>query len=287
MEKLRFTATINASKEKVWNALWEIHNYETWTTAFHEDSTVQTDNWKEGSKILFVDSNGQGMVATIVTNKPNEYMSFRHQGMVNNGVEDTTSDAVKPWAGAMENYTLKEENGKTTLSVEIDITEDYKEMFQNMWPPAMEKIKNLAEGKIKPVITVSAEINAPVGKVWETWTNPKHITHWNFASDDWHCPVATNDLKPGGKLSATMAAKDGSFSFDFWAVYDEIKEHELLRSTMGDGRFWKVIFKADGDKTKVTERFEAESENSLEMQHGGWQAILNNFKKYTELRHKN
>jgi uncharacterized protein YndB with AHSA1/START domain len=105
---------------------------------------------------------------------------------------------------------------------------------------------------------------------------------WNHASDDWHCPAAANDLKTGGKLSATMAAKDGSFSFDFLAIHNEIKEHELLHSTMGDGRMWKTIFKADGDKTIVTERFEAESENTLELQQGGWQAILNNFKKYTE-----
>jgi uncharacterized protein YndB with AHSA1/START domain len=105
---------------------------------------------------------------------------------------------------------------------------------------------------------------------------------WNFASDDWHCPAASNDLKPCGKLKATMAAKDGSFSFDFEAVHDEVTEHELIRSTMSDGRMWKVIFKTDGDTTTVTERFEAEGENSLELQQGGWQAILNNFKKYCE-----
>jgi uncharacterized protein YndB with AHSA1/START domain len=282
MQKMNFSIRIKASKEKVWNSLWEFFHYQTWTSVFTEGSTVKTDDWKEGSKVLFLDGNGSGMVSMVAANRRNEYMSFKHLGMITNGTEDTTSDAVKEWAGAMENYTLKEENGQTTLSIESDTSEEYREILEKMWPAALEKLKGLAEDTAKPVIMVSAEINAPVAKVWETWTKPEHIMQWNHASDDWHCPAAANDLKTGGKLSATMAAKDGSFSFDFLAIHNEIKEHELLHSTMGDGRMWKTIFKADGDKTIVTERFEAESENTLELQQGGWQAILNNFKKYTE-----
>lgn len=131
-------------------------------------------------------------------------------------------------------------------------------------------------------ITVEAMVNAPIEKVWNYWTTPQHITQWNNASDDWHCPKAENDLTRGGKFSATMAAKDGSFSFDFWGIYDDVIENELIMYTMGDGRKATVTFASIGDVTKVTEIFEAEDQNSIELQQSGWQAILNNFKKHTE-----
>ncbi len=282
MEKLHFTTAINAPKEKVWNALWDKHYYETWTSAFAEGSGVKTDNWKEGSKLYFVDGSGSGMVSEVAANRPNEYMSFRHLGMVTNGVEDTTSEKVKPWAGSMENYTLTENNAVTTVAIDMDITADFKEYMENAWPQALAKLKGLAEGTVKPVITISAVVNAPVEQVWKAWTTPEALMQWNHANDDWHCPAATIDLKEGGKFTATMAAKDGSFSFDFGGDYNEIKQNELIHATMGDGRMWRTHFKADGDTTIVTERFEAEAENSLDMQEGGWQMILNNFKKYVE-----
>ncbi len=132
------------------------------------------------------------------------------------------------------------------------------------------------------VITVEATVNAPVAKVWEYWTKPEHITQWCQASDDWHAPKAENDVRVGGTFSTTMAAKDGSFSFDFGGVYDAVTENEILEYTIGDGRRVWIKFTADGDKTHITERFEAENQNPVEMQQGGWQAILNNFKKHTE-----
>lgn len=282
MQKINFSATINAPKEKVWNSLWEPFHYNTWTSAFAEGSSVKTDNWKEGSKLYFVDGNGSGMISQVAANRPNEFMSFRHLGTLIDGVEDTESEKVSAWAGAMENYTLQEDGSSTTLLVETDITEDFKDYMMKTWPVALEKLKGLAEGTYKPVITVSAEVNAPVAKVWESWTNPEHVKHWNHASDDWHCPKASNDLRDGGSFSFTMAAKDGSFSFDLGGDYNEVKEQEYIHATLGDGRMWKTYFKADGDKTIVTERFEAEGMNSLELQQGGWQAILNNFKKHTE-----
>ena len=131
-------------------------------------------------------------------------------------------------------------------------------------------------------VTVEAIINAPVAKVWAYWTQPEHITKWNFALDDWHCPTSENDLTVGGKFSATMAAKDGSFSFDFWGIYDVIVIQKELHITMGDGRKWSVYFSEEGDATKLVENFEAETENPVEMQQQGWQMILNNFKKYAE-----
>jgi uncharacterized protein YndB with AHSA1/START domain len=134
----------------------------------------------------------------------------------------------------------------------------------------------------KTVITVENIIQAPVAKVWEYWTGPEHITQWCSASDEWHAPSATNDIKEGGRFSTRMEAKDGSFGFDFGGVYNDVKQHEFIAYTMDDGRRVEVIFSVDGDSTKVVESFEAETENPEEMQRGGWHAILNNFKKYTE-----
>lgn len=134
----------------------------------------------------------------------------------------------------------------------------------------------------KPVITVATTVNTSVQKVWAYFTQPQHITQWNQASPDWHCPKAENDLRIAGKFSSTMAAKDGSFSFDFWGIYDDILENELIMYTMGDGRKATITFASNGDVTEVVTNFEPEQENSLELQQGGWQAILNSFKNYTE-----
>ena len=134
----------------------------------------------------------------------------------------------------------------------------------------------------KTVITVSSDINAPVAKVWEYWTKPEHITQWNHASDDWHTPWAKNDPRTGGSFSARMEAKDGSMGFEFAGVYDSVIDKKTIEYTMGDGRKVNVTFTDNGSTTKVVESFEAEDTNSIEMQKGGWQAIMDNFKKYTE-----
>jgi uncharacterized protein YndB with AHSA1/START domain len=134
----------------------------------------------------------------------------------------------------------------------------------------------------KTIISVESSINAPVAKVWEYWTKPEHITQWCNASDDWHAPRAENDLRTGGSFTSRMEAKDGSMGFDFGGVYDEVRTNEYIEYTIGDGRKVKIVFSQLGDKTKVVENFEAESTNPVEMQKGGWQAILDNFKKYTE-----
>lgn len=134
----------------------------------------------------------------------------------------------------------------------------------------------------KTLITVEAKINAPVEKVWKLWTEPQHIIQWNNASDEWHTPKAENDLREGGKFLSRMEAKDGSFGFNFEGTYNEVKPLELIRYTLADDREVKIIFKGQGKTTTVTEIFEAEGQNSIEMQQMGWQAILNNFKKYVE-----
>ena len=131
-------------------------------------------------------------------------------------------------------------------------------------------------------IIVESIVNAPIAKVWESWTKPEHITQWCQASDDWHAPHAENDLRLGGSFTTTMAARDGSFSFDFGGVYTAVEEHRLIEYTIGDGRKVSIIFENLGNSTKVIETFDPESTNPIEMQRGGWQAILDNFKKYTE-----
>jgi Uncharacterized conserved protein len=134
----------------------------------------------------------------------------------------------------------------------------------------------------KTPVTVAATVNAPIEKVWETYTQPAHITQWNAASEDWHSPKAENDLRVGGNFSYRMEAKDGSFGFDFGGTYDEVEQHKKIAYTMGDGRKVSVQFTPNGSSTEVSTVFDAEDENPIEMQRDGWQAILNNFKNYTE-----
>ena len=136
----------------------------------------------------------------------------------------------------------------------------------------------------KTSITVSAVVNAPIDKVWNLWTQPHHILQWNNASEDWHTRKAANDLRTGGTFTARMEAKDGSFGFDFGGTYDEVRTHELIAYTMDDDRKVSIQFENNGGSTTVTETFEAESSNSVEMQKEGWQAIMDNFKRYVEDR---
>ena len=145
MQKINLSTSINATKEKVWQALWADENYRKWTSAFCEGSYAETDNWKEGSEVKFLDPKGSGMISKVVANKPNEFMSFEHLGEIKEGVEDRTGDKVKEWVGARENYALKETADGTTLYVDMDIADEYKDMFSAMWPEALDKIKALAE----------------------------------------------------------------------------------------------------------------------------------------------
>lgn len=132
-------------------------------------------------------------------------------------------------------------------------------------------------------ITIQTTVNKPVEKVWASWTLPEHITKWNQASPDWHCPKASNDLRVGGEFSATMAAKDGSASFDFAGIYTKVTPLQEIAYKMADNREVEVIFeKIDETTTKITETFDAEGTHTLEQQREGWQSILNSFKKHTE-----
>jgi hypothetical protein len=145
MQKLKFSIEINSPKEKVWNTMLEDKTYRIWTEVFSKGSHFIGD-WSKGSKILFLgpNENGEmgGMVSRIKENKLYEYISIEHLGVVENGKEDTTSDAVKQWAGSLENYTFKNKDGKTELLVDMDINDEYKEMFEGMWPAALKNLKS-------------------------------------------------------------------------------------------------------------------------------------------------
>jgi len=131
-------------------------------------------------------------------------------------------------------------------------------------------------------ITIRTTIKASREVVWKYLTEPAHVVNWNHASDDWHTTRAENDLQVGGKFNYRMEAKDGSFGFDFEGVYEQIIKEQLIRYSLADNRKVSIELSGLGDVTVVTEIFDAENENPLEMQQAGWQAILDNLKQYTE-----
>jgi uncharacterized protein YndB with AHSA1/START domain len=277
MKKQQFKTTINAPRNIVWHALWQIDNYRKWTSAFAEGSNAFS-NWKEGDEIVFGDGKGNGMYSVIEKREELSYMAFKHLGEIKDGQKQPESS----WAGSLETYTLTENGSGTDLLVEIDLDDAWLDYFLKTWPVALEKLKAIAESPEIKRVTIETLVKAPAEKVWQLWTEPQHIMQWNNASDDWHTPSAINDLKPGGNFVFTMAARDGSFSFDFGGTYDAVKDKELIAYTIADGRKVQVSFSPDENGTAVKEVFEVESMNPIEMQRSGWQAILNNFKKHVE-----
>ncbi len=146
MQHEQYRNTIQASPARLWEVLWDLQSYEQWTKPFSPDSTVKTD-WKKGSKAYFLGGNGNGMVAEIADVVPEKFMSIRHLGELKDGVEDTTSEKVKAWQGAMENYTLEKNGDATDLIVDIDVNEEWLDFFRKAWPQALAVIKDLAEKK--------------------------------------------------------------------------------------------------------------------------------------------
>jgi hypothetical protein len=144
MKKFKHTIHINAPKEKVWKSLWNDNSYRQWTSVFSEGSHVLSD-WKEGSKALFLSGTGDGMYSMIAKNIPNELMSFKHLGVVKEGSEQPLDEETKKWSGAMENYTLKDNENETDLTVEMDITDEFEDYFKTTFPKALERVKELAE----------------------------------------------------------------------------------------------------------------------------------------------
>lgn len=277
MVKEKFTTMINAARNAVWHVLWTDEYYRKWTAVFSEGSYAESD-WNEGSEIKFLAKTGSGMYSMIEKKSEPDVMSFKHIGEIKDGEKQPPGS----WSGAKETYFLKDVDGKTELTVEMDITEEYMSYFKEHFPKAIAVIKELAESNEIKTITIEADVNAPLDKVWKYWTDPAHVMKWNNASDDWHCPRAENDVRTGGKFKFNMAAKNGTMDFDFIGDYTNVIDQKLIVSKLGDGRDWTITFEQKGSGTKVTEVFEPENVFPLSMQRMGWQNILNNFKKHTE-----
>ncbi|ATL49960.1 ATPase [Chitinophaga caeni] len=144
MEKLQFNVRINAKPATVWAKLWTPGSYEDWTKAFSESSRAETD-WQKGSKILFLDGDNNGMVSRVADMIPDQWMSIEHLGLVSKGVEDTESPEIKAWAGAKENYALKEVDHQTDLQVEVDVNDDFSSFLSEKFPKALARLKEISE----------------------------------------------------------------------------------------------------------------------------------------------
>ncbi len=132
------------------------------------------------------------------------------------------------------------------------------------------------------MIQVSVNINATLEKVWEFWNNPIHIQNWYFASNEWHCPKALNNLVIGEKFNIRMQTKDGSFGFDYEGKYTNIIDFQIIEYILDDDRKVITTFEKLENSVLITQKFDAETENSFELQQNGWQLILENFKKCVE-----
>jgi uncharacterized protein YndB with AHSA1/START domain len=288
MIKLILWIDINAGQEVVWNAITQDAHYRKWTKAF-DDSSRFEGGWNAGDEIRFIgmdkDGNTMGMVSEIAESRYPEYISIRHLGYLQNDVVDTTSDAVREWAPSYENYRLENTGENSTrFHLEMDVQEKYLAMFEIMWPKAMGILKDVSEENAhgRARITVNTLVSGSADKIWSYWTDPAHICAWNAASPEWHCPHAENDLRTGGTFTFTMAAKDGSMSFDFNGVYTAVESGHHIAYTMEDGRMAEINFSSQQGKVMVTETFDPEQTNSYELQRTGWQAILDNFRRHAE-----
>lgn len=259
--------------------LWDDETYPKWAAAFSGGSKAE-GTWEEGSTILFLDDKRNGMLSEIVKNIPCSIMSFRHTGEVKNGEVQPLNEKSKEWVGGTETYKLEENNGFTTLTVELDTIAEFATFFKETFPKAIAIVKELCE---KPMmVNVTAEVEASLDKVWDYWTAPQHIMQWNTASPDWHTVKAVNDLTVGGKFSSRMEAKDGSFGFDFGGTYVSVKPKQQLIYSLEDERKVEIKFTETDGTCQIIETFEAETQNSITLQKMGWQAILDSFKSYVE-----
>ena len=279
MVSRNYSIDIQAGADKVWFALWDLNAYRIWTRVFSEGTYVVTDNWKKGSKVHFLNPDGNGIFSHIDENVPNEKMFFTHLGHIKNFQEQPLNEATVSWSDAKENYTLQENGGITSLQVFIQSEDAYVSFFDASFPKALEMVKSMAENFF---ITIESEINMDLQQVWKAWNSPEDIVHWNAASDDWHTVRAFNDLKEEGTYTYRMEAKDGSMGFDLEGKYTKVEPYHTIDSVMCDGRIVKVQFSSIHAKTIIRQSFEPETIHSIELQRDGWKAILDNFKKYCD-----
>lgn len=289
MKKIQQSIVIQAPREFVWAAIINDKKYRLWTSAFNPTSHF-AGGWQKGDKIRFIGTDDQGrqlgMAAEIAASDHLKFISIHILGLVSGDEVDYDSEDARQWAPSYENYHFESLTDQTTkFSVDVDTNDAYYDDMAKSWTLALQKLKEVCEKNLAPFasITVTTDVRAPLDQVWSCWTSVEHVKKWNHASDDWHCPAAVNDLRIGGRFIYTMAARDGSLSFDFAGTYTEVVQGERIVSQLDDGRMLKVDFTATGpDCTRVTETFEAENENTLDLQRSGWQAILDNFRKEAE-----
>lgn len=285
MISLELSKRINASREILWEAIVDPDLYRIWTSAFSPGSDFE-GNWEAGSKIKFISDEGgleNGMVSEIAESRWPEFISIRHLGLLVDGVEDFDSPQAKAWAPAYENYSFEEIDAKTSLfKVYMDLEEEHREMFEQMWQKALNKLEVLCKSlKEKPfTITLRQKSTLNPETIWAALTQSKHVMGWNFADESWHCPEAKNVLTIGGEFHYEMAAKDGSAHFDFGGTYTAIQPNERLSFELGDGRKVDIRLIPKDYGCLIEERFEAETENSLYLQRMGWAAILKRLADY-------
>lgn len=265
----------------VWDAFTKQEILDQWWAPKPYVSKTKEMDFKVGGKRFYamVSPEGQEHYAiqkyTSITPKTN----FKYL----NAFADKDENPSLPGSNWDLTFTEQNENTKVSITIYNDSLERMEQMIEMGFKEGFTMTLNgLEQLLMRNKIKVTATVNAGTKKVWDFYTQPKHITNWNFADPSWHCPSATNDLNVGGKYAARMEAKDGSFGFDFEAVYNEIVLNEKIVYTMADGRQAEVLFKGDNNTTEVVVTFDAETQNSLELQKNGWQAILDSFKKYTE-----
>jgi len=294
MKKINKYVDINTSREVIWGAIINPSKYQLWTSAFHEGSYFE-GGWQKGDHIKFLLADDQGhttgIYSEIAESDYLKHISIKHFGLVNDDIVDYTSEEVKKWAPSFEKYYLEKiDNNHTRFTVEVEADDEYFTHLNEVWDLGLVKLKEVCEKNLGAFasITVEVLVEESLHQVWDYWTLPEHITEWNFASEDWHCPKAINHLFNGGYFVYTMAAKDGSMSFGFAGTYTDVVEDSYIMNQLDDDRMMKVTFqKVGSDQTKVIETFDAEDINTLVLQKKGWQSIINNFKKFVESKSEN
>lgn len=282
MIRIQLERTFNVGPELLWELVVDPDHYRFWTETFSEGSDFDGD-WTKGSAIRFVreDENGieSGMLSKIVESKWPEFISIRHLGMVMNGVIDYDSPLAREWSPAFENYKfILKEDGTCIFAIEQDLPEEQAEEFKINWEKSFDRMASLLETseKVGKVMTIREKSDNRPEVIWERLVTPEKVMTWNYASDDWHCTDAKNNLEIGGEFHYEMAAKDGSMSFDFWGTYTEIEAAKRLYFVLGDGRKVRINIIEKPYGCLIEERFETEQQNNFHLQRQGWQNILKN-----------
>lgn len=278
MKTLKQAIVIQATPATIWSAIISDHKYRIWTDVFQENSQF-SGVWQIGEELQFTDGVG-GILAKVTTLEYPDTIELNYIGIVDAGTPIYLTSEASDWARATETYSLASlAPDLTRFSVEISCPNDAYLEFEQMWSEGMIAFKHVCESSDHDFtsLTVSQTVDKPVADVWSHWTTPTSITSWNFASPDWHCPTAVHDFRVGGHFSYTMAARDESFQFDYSGTFTAIVPNEYLQLLLDDGRQVAIHFIKVGETTAVFEVFDAETQNSHELQLSGWQAILDNF----------